>query len=473
MQLDDLSGQKIYIYPLSDTTLTFSSYAKAKNAQILGFIDKNKKTLTNINSITLDEAKEFDYIVIYSPNHEREIYDFCTQSVTKQKLICVHLNDKKNYELHAEPIEMPFVKTSELLAKQRPNLQNEILFIGYSFIDLNIKYLYFYMLKHSNIPVHLATYNKRDYEMYKNAGFNITWLDSKEFVSLALKCKVKIIDQTPVVPFFINALKIGKCVQLWHGITIETLGILANYKALKYEIVLSTSPFVSEYSFSKIYDYKKIIHAGYPRNDILRGFETDIFNVNLNLLNEMKKHEFKYIIYAPTHRSNSFNANPLDYEKLDKFAKQNGVKFIMKMHPFIAEKLRDDLNVYKASGKSFENIIIYPANMDIYPIMPYCDMMIADYSSMYFDFLFVDKPIVFFAYDYDEWVLSEGGVCIDYFSVSPGDKAYTFDELLDKISSNLTFDSYKNERKRIKKLMFENLTKSSCEILQQEIESLL
>lgn len=479
MKLCDLKGKKVYIYPLSDSSIAFKGYLLAQKPEILGFIDAKKKSLPGIASVSLDEAREFDYILIYSPNHQKEIYDFCVSKVSKEKILCVNLGKDGNFELKNSPKkkgEISFAKSSKYFGeclKKLYTLKDEILFIGYQFVDLNIKYLYFYLLKHSNWKIHLATYNKRDYEMYKNAGFAVTWCDSKEFVDLAFRCKIKIIDQTPTVPFFINALKIGKCVQLWHGITIENLGILANYKVLKYALVLSTSKFVSEYSFSKIYLYDRIIECGYPRNDILRGYESKIFNVDEEILREVKEHKSKFIIYAPTHRAHGFIDNPLDYVKLDTFCEKNSLKLIIKMHPYAAEKLRDDLNFYKANGGGYRNLIIYPPNKDAYVIMKYCDLMIADYSSMYFDFLFVNKPIVFFPYDYEKWVQSEGGVCLDYFAYSPGDKAQNQNELEQIILANLSNDKYKDERERIKKIMFENLKVSSCEVIAKEIGEIL
>lgn len=356
MKLNDLKEKRVYIYPLSDSSIAFRSYLLANKPKFLGFIDTKKKILRQIQSIDLNETKEFDYILIYSSNHQKEIYDFCVSKIAKEKILCVNLDQNGDFELKNKPnksVLEAFIKSSKYfkeLENKPYKLQDEILLIGYQFIDLNIKYLYFYLLENSNFKVHLATYNKRDYEMYKNAGFDVIWCDSCEFVDLVFKCKIKIIDQTPTVPFFINCLKIGKCVQLWHGITIENLGILANYKVLKYALVLSTSKFVSEYSFSKIYLYDKIIECGYPRNDILRGFDSEIFNVDEEILTQVKEHKSKFIIYAPTHRAHGFFENPLDYARLDKFCKQNNLKFIIKMHPYIAEKIRDDLNLYKANG---------------------------------------------------------------------------------------------------------------------------
>ncbi|WP_033916748.1 CDP-glycerol glycerophosphotransferase family protein [Campylobacter sputorum] len=478
MDLSYLSGKKIYIYPLSNTSITFSHYAQLENAKILGFIDAKKKYYANIQSIQLDEAKDYDFIVIYSPNHDKEIYDFCMSKISKDKILCAQLVKMKDYVLKKEPSKQKsrFEELNTILEKRKEKpykLRDEILLIGMQFIDLNLKYLYFYLLEHSKFKIHLATYNKSDYELYKNAGFDIVWCDSDEFIDLIFSSKIKIIDQTPIIPFFLNVLKIGKAIQLYHGITIEKLGILADYKVIKYALVLSTSKFVSDYSFSKIYLYDKIIECGYPRNDILRGYESKIFNVDEQILAEVEQAKYKFVIYAPTHRAYGFDINPLDYQKLNNFGAKNGIKFIIKMHPYIAIKLCDDLNLHKANGVNFDHIIIYPAQKDAYAVMKYCDLMVADYSSMYFDFLFVDKPIVFFPYDYDEWIESEGGTCLDYFAYSPGDKAYNQNELENFILENLSNDKYKNQRDDIKKLMFDNLEFSSCKLIKEEIEKIL
>lgn len=111
--------------------------------------------------------------------------------------------------------------------------------------------------------------------------------------------------------------------------------------------------------------------------------------------------------------------------------------------------------------------------MDIYPILKYSDILISDYSSVYFDFLYTNKPIIFFCYDYKEWVESEGSVVLDYFSYSPGDKCYTFIELLNSILTNLKEDKYIGDRKRVFDQMFENKTQSASKLILEEIKGLL
>lgn len=461
-QIKFFKDKNIYIYPLSPLSKVLSIALEEVGAKILGFISSDEKKGT----ICLKEVKSFDFVLIFSPNHEEEIYQNVIKNISKEKIYCVKMQKNTQYTF----IQTPTTKKMDLKYKKMP-LKNEILFIGLQFIDLNIKYLYLYFKNHTNVKIHLATTNKRDCEFYNSIGIKCIMCDTQEFINIASKAKVKIVDQTPTSSYMLEALNIGYSIQLWHGITIEKLGVLADYKLLTYDILLSTSKFVTEYSFSKLYDYKKIIHSGYPRNDILHFDGIELVRVDLNLLNAAKRKKHKYIIYAPTHRLHSFKNNPISYKTLDTFAAKNNIKFIIKMHPLVYEKLRDDLSFYQDLTQKLKNIIIYPPNMDVYPIMKYCDMMIADYSSMYFDFLFVDKPIVFFSYDFDEWVESEGGVMLDYFSHSPGDHAKTFKELLKMILKNLQQDEYKNERKIIKDKMFSNQSEISSKLIAQEIEN--
>lgn len=468
----EFQNKKIYIYPLTPMSIAFSNFLKLFDIKILGFIDQSSEKAIRINEIL-----EHDYIFIFSFHHEKEIYNTCIKYTKPSKIYCVFLDKKNNYVLSKKPVWKKSFISTEVIQYAKKNIanqtqfKNEILFIGMQFIDLNLKYLYFYFLKNLNYDVYIATASKRDYEMFKLAGFNnVFWCDSIEFVDIALRAKVKIIDQTPTISFFIDLLKIGHCVQLWHGLAIEQIGILANYKVINYDIFISTSPFCTEYSWSKAYDYKKVIHSGYPRNDILWQDDIKLFNVDEELLQAMKNSNARHVIYAPTHRAHGFSKNPINYDILDKFGRDNNIKFIIKLHPYTAEKLRDDLSSHKMHAKQIKNVIIYPPHMDAYPIMKYCDLMIADYSSMYFDFLFVDKPIVFFPYDYDEWVRSEGGVILDYFAHSPGDKAYDFDELLELILKNLEQDMYKNERKKIKDKMFSNQTTSASKSIADEMK---
>ena len=460
------------------------NYIVENDVLFKGFIDSDIKSSDTFSLSKISES-QFDYILILSPRHIVEIYEESIKLISNNKIIYIHLNPKSsNYDFFLKPQSIiDQIKTeakhlesyfeSKLLKHNKTKLENEILLIGLDFIDLNIKYLYLYLKTHTKIKVHLACNNLRDIKIFKKEGIDVVDYPSKDFIDLVFKCKVKIVDHSPTEKFIIDCIDIGKSVQLWHGVTVKMLGSQTNYKALKYDIVISTSSFVTEYSFSKLYDYQHIIHSGYPRNDILFNDDNNIINVDLELLKDMRNKSFRYVIYMPTYRPRGFDDNPLRYEDLNVFAKFNNIKIIIKMHPFVAERTQEGLNNANKLNSNLSHIIFYDANMDIYPLLKYSDLLLTDYSSVYFDYLHLDKPILFFPYDYEAWESSADGVMLDYFAHSPGDKCYNYDEMKYFIVKNLNEDSFKDERKVIYDKIFDNKTEKASKLIADNIQSLL
>lgn len=70
--------------------------------------------------------------------------------------------------------------------------------------------------------------------------------------------------------------------------------------------------------------------------------------------------------------------------------------------------------------------------LDPCELMAQADCLITDYSSMYFDYMVLDRPIIFFAFDKDEY-LKEREFYFNYDKYTPGAKAYDFLQLLTAI----------------------------------------
>jgi CDP-glycerol glycerophosphotransferase len=67
--------------------------------------------------------------------------------------------------------------------------------------------------------------------------------------------------------------------------------------------------------------------------------------------------------------------------------------------------------------------------MDICFILKYTDILITDYSSIYFDFLLHNKPIIFYPYDLEYYKSKDRGLIFDYDKFTPGPKAYNLNQL--------------------------------------------
>jgi CDP-glycerol glycerophosphotransferase (TagB/SpsB family) len=69
-------------------------------------------------------------------------------------------------------------------------------------------------------------------------------------------------------------------------------------------------------------------------------------------------------------------------------------------------------------------IRILPSTVDPYPLLRHTHALISDYSSIFFDYLLLDRPVVFYPYDLDAYRTRSRGLYDDYDAVTPGPKAY-------------------------------------------------
>lgn len=89
--------------------------------------------------------------------------------------------------------------------------------------------------------------------------------------------------------------------------------------------------------------------------------------------------------------------------------------------------------------------------MDVYSFLNCTDIIVTDYSSNYYDYLFTEKTIILYVYDYEEYLTNDKGFVLDYFKYTPGIKARTLLELILAIKECLIKDENIVERNEIKK----------------------
>ncbi len=273
----------------------------------------------------------------------------------------------------------------------------------------------------------------------------------------------------------------SKLLQLWHGAPLKEIELPLYQRRLKklsflprlilrfqkkiigrypeYFALASTSKFFTQKAFSSAFRAKHFIEYGYPRNDsILQGKEDEQRNspiwINcdlqaLQLIDKARSNKFKIILYAPTFRSDlthPFSENILSLQALNKFANNNNILFVMKLHPIMAKQFSSD---------NLSNIIHYATENDVYPALSLFDCLVTDYSSIYFDYLFLDKPIIFFPYDFDNYVSDERELLFDYNEMAPGHLCNNQIELQAAILKPDT-ENWKIKRKKILNKVFDH-----------------
>lgn len=173
-----------------------------------------------------------------------------------------------------------------------------------------------------------------------------------------------------------------------------------------------------------------MIESGYPRNDFL------IYANNDKAITEIKKKcqlpmDKKIILYAPTWRDNQFYRKGkyrFDLElDLDLLKEELGDDYIvlLRLHYLVAENL--DLSDYAGFAYNFSD------HEDIRELYLISDVLITDYSSVFFDYANLKRPMIFFVYDLDEYRDRLRGFYFDIEKNAPGPLVKTTEEIIQEV----------------------------------------
>ncbi len=362
-----------------------------------------------------------------------------------------------------------------------------VVFVGHNqgaLID-NVKYLFLHAAEHDYgfEPVFL-TRLPGEYRLLKDRGLPVGRIDSS--VKTLTSAAMLVMDDLPVMEAY--CLGIGaKKLQLWHGIPLKKIGFpeidsgvnmpedKAEYLRFGYsscETVLSTSPWVTETLFSKVFKAREFIELGYPRNDVLlRPLEKDdLLNADTECYAALRRHKRnggKVVVYMPTWRDTGLNFLDengqfvLDPRKLGDFSARHNVLFVLKLHPYMDDRLLGDL----------PGVIRYASRRDIYPALPLADALITDYSSIYFDYLLLDRPIVFFAYDLPRYLSRDREMFFPFAEMTPGPVATTQADALEALRTILEDgrDSHAVAREELRARLFAHRDAGSAERICRHI----
>ncbi|MCF0133279.1 MAG: CDP-glycerol glycerophosphotransferase family protein [Blautia sp.] len=415
-------------------------------------------------------------------------------------LFLVQHNKAKNFAkkivlLIVDTLISPFAFLAGLIIPKDKKL---IVFMGRNFSGFldNIKYLYIYL--------HDQGYDK-DYKLVfmghhdvslkelKKHGYEVVSFPSKKAIWTCLRARMVITDNAHWTEHNrYNMAFFSKKVQLWHGIGFKDIRVgdpkfAAAAKGIKgffthklqgklavYDTFVSTSDFYSQEVFGPAFSPKEIVELGYPRNDVFMGdyeFKEDDFQINadMDMLHKVikaKKKGKKIVLYAPTFRrvkQYEISSDNLDFQALSDFGEKNGIIFIFKLHP---------LPQYDINFSKYKNVWEYNNKKEAYPLFKYVDMMITDYSSIYMDYLLLNRPCLFFLYDYEFYTQSCRGIRDDFMELSPGEKCFTQEELFDAVYRHLILgeDEWKAKREEICDKAWKFKDGKSCERVWNYLE---
>ena len=232
--------------------------------------------------------------------------------------------------------------------------------------------------------------------------------------------------------------------ETWHGTPLKRLvfdqeevtSASPKYKQQFYrqrkdwDFLVSANPFSTK-TFRSCFLYEgEMLEYGYPRNDIL-------YWPNKNEIAQQLKEKLgipkakKTILYAPTWRDDQhYGSGQYKFElaldlKLMKERLQDDYVVLLRTHHYIS----DHIDV-SGLGDFVINLSSYDDISEIYLISDIC---ITDYSSVFFDYANLKRPILFYTYDFDKYKNQLRGFYIDMNTEVPGPLLYTSEQVVQAI----------------------------------------
>ena len=146
----------------------------------------------------------------------------------------------------------------------------------------------------------------------------------------------------------------------------------------------------------------------------------------------------KVILYAPTFRGHVATASSPDRINFERFCRELGNEYVIvcKHHPFVKNPpiIPEELQHFARDLTKY---------LSIEDLLCCADICISDYSSLVFEYSLFEKPMIFYAYDYDNYC-DWRGFYYDYSEFTPGPVVQTEDELLNSIKNiDTQFDKQK------------------------------
>ncbi|MEC1752695.1 CDP-glycerol glycerophosphotransferase family protein [Bacillus mojavensis] len=232
-------------------------------------------------------------------------------------------------------------------------------------------------------------------------------------------------------------------INTWHGTPLKSMGfdipgnpshsqnVLRNFLSADYLLSPNehtTKMFVDSYKLNGIYN-GEIIEEGYPRIDLTFNTDEKLFKESLRDMG-IKFTNKEVILYAPTWKGTNVSKVKNDVFQIiadmKELEKNIGHKYniLIKVHPYL----------YNEASKFEElNGLLVPDFVDTNQLLSVTDILITDYSSIFFDYLITDKPILFYMWDADDYNEQRG----QYFRNDelPGPILYNIKEVENAINN--------------------------------------
>jgi CDP-glycerol glycerophosphotransferase (TagB/SpsB family) len=347
---------------------------------------------------------------------------------------------------------------------------------GKKFAD-NPKYLFLYVCRNQpEITGIWLSRNKTIVADLRARGYNAYYMHSLRGILYSMRASC-IIFSVGVSDVNLYTTKGTKSVQLWHGTPLKKLelaqvsqtstrtGSFAQQLMDKglhpnknYDVVIATSNESKQTMKTVFSDAREIAVTGYPRNDALLGASW-LSTLNAEYVRRIKRElDFQFLfLYLPTYRQEAsreldlFARYGFDANTVNQTLRELDAILIIKTHLYFKAHPYDVQANSDSQGARVERIFTVSDEdlPDIYPLLREAAVLITDYSSVFFDYLLLDRPIVFAPFDIQQYITADRELFYDYDQVTPGPKAKDWPDVLRLLREAVKDDSWKAERRKV------------------------
>jgi CDP-glycerol glycerophosphotransferase len=385
---------------------------------------------------------------------------------------------------------LPFIMVVRVAARFAPRKKNLILLIPRfgGAMNGNMKYLFLYLVQRhhgKDCEVFLISHHRAAARRLREQGLPVLFHPSFRSIVALLRAGAVVVEATDWWHRAKSLLAMhAKSFQIWHGNGMKNIsltnknisGRLQGSVALRWAIHwLNVYPvydyvcFASDLQLQRrgpSFRMRNALINGQPRNDVLFGVDfgpgvTAGEGAAVDRVRSAAALGKRVVLYSPTWRPERDlqPAQALDLDELNAFALRHDLIIAWKAHP------KD-----KCPVADREAIVVIDKMADAYPLMQHVDCMVTDYSSIFMDYILLDRPVVFFPYDRDSYV-NERGLQHDYDEVSPGPKCNNQLELQQTLKEILIDgrDSWAAQRAQVRRDFYKYQDGRSCERLYEAI----
>lgn len=343
-----------------------------------------------------------------------------------------------------------------------------------------------YLKDNNNIDTFWCVRNEKMYQRMKENGIQCALFGTDIANEMIDKADCFI---TSSFEFAYHKKKNQIHVSAWHGFPLKLIGYFdtasSSVDFLNLKVITAQSDIITATSRTcqlnmsgmLSVDPNKVKITGFPRNDLI-GIE----NGRENLKKLIDVHpDSRFIFYLPTMRKglkdegkqfeeNIFNYSDYDVKELDAFLKKNNAYIVSKFH--FADQEYFQKNDFKVPKRMIllDTESLNEQLMTIYHIMNAFDVLVTDYSSVYVDYLLLNRPIIFSCPDIEEYKKDRGFVVEDPSLLMPGKMIQSQASLIESLEQIFHGeDIYKEKRKSMLGYFHKYLDSLSSQRLLDEI----